>query len=131
MNDVVIELQNVKKIYKMDGVETPALRGVDLKISKGKFIIDGSGDKVSWVLESKYQYSETDTVISLGNLKLKTTGSDPWNVEIWADYSGLFDLTYSERQETKELDAAPSPYSVFIKNLGKADGMIQIDMTAE
>jgi len=32
MNDVVIELQNVKKIYKMDGVNTHALRGVDLKI---------------------------------------------------------------------------------------------------
>ena len=38
MNDVVIELQNVKKIYKMDGVETPALRGVDLKIKKQEFI---------------------------------------------------------------------------------------------
>jgi len=38
MNETVIELQNVKKIYKMDGVETPALRGVDLKINKGEFI---------------------------------------------------------------------------------------------
>jgi len=38
MNDVVIELQDVKKIYKMDGVETPALRGVDLKINKGQFV---------------------------------------------------------------------------------------------
>ena len=32
MNNTIIELQNVKKIYKMDGVETHALRGVDLKI---------------------------------------------------------------------------------------------------
>jgi len=38
MNEVVIELQDVKKIYKMDGVETPALRGIDLKITKGQFI---------------------------------------------------------------------------------------------
>jgi putative ABC transport system ATP-binding protein len=38
MSTVVIELQDVKKIYKMDGVETPALRGVDLKITKGQFI---------------------------------------------------------------------------------------------
>ena len=34
MKKVVIELQNVKKIYKMEGVETHALRGVDLKIRK-------------------------------------------------------------------------------------------------
>jgi len=38
MKDVVIELQNVKKIYKMDGVETHALRGVDLQIRKKEFI---------------------------------------------------------------------------------------------
>ena len=38
MNNVIIELQDVKKIYKMDGVETPALRGIDLKINKGEFV---------------------------------------------------------------------------------------------
>ena len=38
MNDVVIELQNVKKIYQMDGVETHALRGVDLQIKKEEFV---------------------------------------------------------------------------------------------
>ena len=38
MNTTIIELQDVKKIYKMDGVETPALRGVDLKIKKGEFV---------------------------------------------------------------------------------------------
>ena len=38
MNDVIIELQDVKKIYKMDGVETPALRGVNMKINKGEFV---------------------------------------------------------------------------------------------
>jgi len=34
MNNAIIELQDVKKIYKMDGVETHALRGVNLKIKK-------------------------------------------------------------------------------------------------
>lgn len=38
MNNIVIELQDVKKIYKMDGVETHALRGVDLKIKKEEFV---------------------------------------------------------------------------------------------
>ncbi len=38
MSDVIIELKNVKKIYKMDGVETHALRGVDLKIKKEEFV---------------------------------------------------------------------------------------------
>ena len=38
MNDIIIELQNVKKIYKLDSIETHALRGVDLKIKKKEFI---------------------------------------------------------------------------------------------
>ena len=38
MSREIIELQNVKKIYKMDGVETHALRGVNLKINREKFL---------------------------------------------------------------------------------------------
>jgi putative ABC transport system ATP-binding protein len=34
----VIELQDVKKIYELNGVTTPALRGVNLKILKGEFL---------------------------------------------------------------------------------------------
>ena len=37
-NNIIIELQNVKKIYQMDGVQTHALRGVDLKIRKREFL---------------------------------------------------------------------------------------------
>ena len=37
MDKAVIELQNVKKIYKMDGVETHALRGIDLIIKRREF----------------------------------------------------------------------------------------------
>jgi len=36
--DFVIQLKNVKKVYKMDGVETHALRGVNLSIKKRDFI---------------------------------------------------------------------------------------------
>jgi putative ABC transport system ATP-binding protein len=38
MDDTIIKLEQVKKIYKMDGVETHALRGVDLAIKKNDFV---------------------------------------------------------------------------------------------
>ena len=38
MDDTIIELKNVKKIYQLEGVETHALRGVNLKIRKQEFI---------------------------------------------------------------------------------------------
>lgn len=36
--DIMFELQDVWKIYKMKGVETDALRGVSLKIKKGEYV---------------------------------------------------------------------------------------------
>lgn len=38
MNNAIIELKQVKKIYYKEGVETPALRGVDLKVKKRDFL---------------------------------------------------------------------------------------------
>ncbi|HEU5298791.1 MAG TPA: ABC transporter ATP-binding protein [bacterium] len=34
----LIELQNVTKVYRMDGVEVEALRGVDLQVDAGEFV---------------------------------------------------------------------------------------------
>src|SRR3989337_864019 len=34
----LIELENVEKVYKMDGLEVPALRGVTLTIDPGEFV---------------------------------------------------------------------------------------------
>jgi len=36
--NIMFEVQNVCKIYEMKGVETHALRGVDLKIKKGEYV---------------------------------------------------------------------------------------------
>jgi putative ABC transport system ATP-binding protein len=36
--DVIFELQDIWKIYKMKGVETDALRGASLKIRKGEYV---------------------------------------------------------------------------------------------
>src|SRR3989337_1070144 len=34
----LIELENVEKVYQMDGLEVPALRGVTLTIDPGEFV---------------------------------------------------------------------------------------------
>lgn len=38
MKDKIIQLKNVWKIYKMDEVEVPALKGIDLEIKRGEFL---------------------------------------------------------------------------------------------
>ncbi|MFH1256117.1 MAG: ABC transporter ATP-binding protein [Candidatus Diapherotrites archaeon] len=38
MNKTVLELKDVWKIYKMDSIEVPAVKGISLKVSEGEFV---------------------------------------------------------------------------------------------
>ena len=104
-------------------------RVVDLKISKGKFVIDAANDKLYLVVESNYKYSEPDTPVSLGKINVLTTVASPWLVKIEAEYS--VDITFNSDSsiETKEFEKAPSPYTLYIENLGQGtDGRIAVDI---
>ncbi|VVB75813.1 putative ABC transporter ATP-binding protein [uncultured archaeon] len=52
MKKTVLELKNVSKIYKMDSVEVPAVKGISLKVTEGEFvaIIGASGSGKSTML---------------------------------------------------------------------------------
>jgi putative ABC transport system ATP-binding protein len=80
MSNTIIELQNVKKIYKMDGIETPALRGVNLSIKKRDFmaIMGPSGSGKSTLLHM------------IGALDIPTSG------KIFLDGNDISKLTESE-----------------------------------
>ena len=47
MEDIAVKCKNLKKIFKMDSVEVPALQGIDLEVKKGELLMlvgpSGSG----------------------------------------------------------------------------------------
>ena len=67
-DEIVIEqsieaLNNINnKIYEVQRAEGNR-RGVELTVGKGKFVIDIEGDKISWVIESSFEYSEKDVIV--------------------------------------------------------------------
>jgi|TARA_B100001971_G_C18143479_1_gene511689 hypothetical protein len=90
-------------------------RLVDLKIGKGKLIIDMNAETISWILESSFEYSESGSTIPLGSMNVTTSGSSPYEVELKMGYP--FDLRYSgQNSGTKELNEASVPYRLFFEN---------------
>ncbi|MFA4855285.1 MAG: ABC transporter ATP-binding protein [archaeon] len=80
MANAVLELRDVWKIYKMDSVEVPALRGVNMKIDKGEFVtvVGASGSGKSTALNM------------IGALDVPTKGS------VFLDGANITDLQESE-----------------------------------
>jgi len=103
-------------------------RTVNLEIGKGRLIIDLDNDSISWVLDSKFKYSEPGIEVPRGNLIVLTEETDPWTVTLRLDYE--VDLRFDDMTVgTKELDSAPTPYKLMIENAGTVDGNLIIKMS--
>ncbi len=129
IGQTIESLNNIESKVQEVRVAAGNRRVIDLKITKGNLVIDGINNKVLWKLNSNYQYSEEDAEINVGNLKLKTKKGNPWEIEIWRDYKNILNITYSKKDELKQFDTAPSPYSLSIENLGTTspNSLINVD----
>ena len=116
-----------KKIYEVQ-VAAGNRRIVDLKIGKGELIVDMENDKISWLIDSSFEYSEVGVLVPLGNLNVTTTGAGPWQVVLERDYG--VDIRYNnENKGVMKFDSAPIPYNLAIENGGRnPDSNIIIDI---
>jgi len=103
-------------------------RTIDLNVGKGKLIIDMGGDKISWVMDSSFKYSEPGVPIPIGSLNVTTREADPWEVSLELNYG--VDIRFNNQTTgTKELDSAPTPYKLIIENIGNNDaGNLIVDI---
>ena len=78
----------------------------DVKISRGNLIINSSGDKVMFELkDSGYQYGEENKLVKIGKIySLTTKISGKWQVLMYIDYSGTYNLTYAGSESSKTLN---------------------------
>jgi len=109
-------MDNIHKLINEIGVAGNR-RIIDLKVGKGVFVIDSENDVLYWEIESSYKFGEVGAEIPFGNLKVLTTEASPWKVKIFVEYSQ--DLKFdNENEGSKEFMQAPTPYSLFVENLG-------------
>ena len=96
-------------------------------IKKGSFVIDGKEDKIYFEMESKYKYSEPGIRIKQGDLIIYTRKKGDSNIiNVTRDYNN-YNLTYSGREDVKNLQSSPSDYKLMISNEGFENEKVVID----
>ena len=127
----------------MDGIKINLLiligvagnkRFVETGIKKGMLNIDGENDKITFEMESQYQYGElgrdlpypSDNRIITRTEKMGGANKVSFTINYTAEN---IDITYQEKNEFKTLNKAPTPYNLLISNNGKSGEDTLIDIS--
>ena len=93
-------------------------RVVDVKIGKGRIVIDNEQDSIYMVIDnSRMKYSEPGVWVPVsGHMQVMTEEASPWTVTLLMNYT--VDLRYNnETIGEKEFSSAPTPYSLNVLNI--------------
>tara|TARA_Y100000310_G_scaffold329576_1_gene399717 strand:- start:45 stop:566 length:522 start_codon:yes stop_codon:yes gene_type:complete len=107
-------------------------RVVDLKVGKGKFVVDNDNNAIYWVIDNaRVEYSQIGAWVPVsGHMKVMTEEANPYTVTLNMSYS--VDLRFDNSTTgQRELDETPTPYSLKIENLGVQGGNTVIDLSEE
>jgi hypothetical protein len=97
-------------------------RVVDVKIGKGRLVIDNAEDSIYMVIDnSRMKYSEPGVWVPVsGHMQVKTEAASPWTITLKMEY--VVDIRHNnETTGEKEFSSAPTPYSLNVLNMGTGD----------
>ena len=107
-------------------------RVVDLKVGKGKFVVDNDNDAIYWIIDgAEVEYSQVGVWVPVsGHMQVMTEEASPYTITLNMTYS--VDLRFDNSTTgQKELDEAPTPYSLKIENNGVEGGNTVIELSEE
>ncbi len=125
LRDKAVIEQSIKILNDLDTIiltiGTPGnKRLLEAGIKKGALNIDADQDLLSFEMSSAYLYSEPGESINVGNIVVKTEERTRYNlITLTSDYSGMYNITYKEKDELKVLNSASTPYRLLISNEGE------------
>lgn len=98
-------------------------RKIELNVRQGTLTIDSVNDAITFDLTSSYQFSEPGVPVNYGNIKVTDTVVNDMNkINMVADYSNRYNLTYNGKDVSEIITKSTTPYILFISNNGTLDG---------
>ena len=94
-------------------------RVLEVGIDKGTMSIDAPNDTIFFKIESRYVYSQPGENINFGDIIVRTENIGNINeVTLTKKYSGIYDITFQNKEELKEVTRASTPYKMVISDKG-------------
>ena len=105
------------------------IRHIDFTMRRGELYINGTGDKIIFILDDvKAPYSEPGVPSSIGRIKVLTEEMQKgYSVSLTLGYGGIIDLKYGDEDIAKKFTAAPTPYKLSITSK-TSEGLDVIDI---
>ncbi len=100
-------------------------RTVGLKLSRGRIIINGTGNEIRWEIDSNYEYSQIGIDVAFGKIVVRTDEGNPYKVFVSLRYSE-YDITTRGEDKILEIEESPTPYNLRFFNAGL--GKINIEV---
>lgn len=104
-------------------------RVIELGIKKGTLEIDSANDRLVFTIEGRSTYTEPGEdgspgeFIKIGNILISTQKLGKLNkVTLISNYSGIYNITYQNKEELRTINRAPTPYKVSISSEGELNG---------
>ncbi len=126
MQDQAIIEQSIGILKDIDALVLSVVQGgagnkrtLDLGIKQGELKIKADEDFIMFSLEGRKKYSEPGIIIREGNLLIKTLEKGKkYEVNVWRNYSGKYNLTYTGKDSSKILSKSSQSYQLVIANTG-------------
>lgn len=101
-------------------------RALQFNFNKGLIKIDSANDKITFEIDSRYEYSESGETFSENGFQVSTEDQGKYKkVTISKTYS--HNITYENSEQTKTISHSPTQYNLIISNNGFSGNKAIID----
>jgi hypothetical protein len=92
---------------------------IEVKIKKGKLIVDSKNNEIKFFIESRHMHSEPNVTVSVGKIKVLTIKKgNKYEVNLTLKYDNV-NISWNGGEIIQIFNPAPTPYRLIITNLGK------------
>lgn len=138
MRDQAIITQSLEMINEIDSIMSTMgssgnKRVIEMGVKKGDFLIDSTNNKIIFELQTNFRYSEPGQEVYDGKVMVLTGGENQYGkVKLERDFSGEYDIKYSNNDINRVLTKASTSYRLSIENKGVGtSGKLIMDFNVE